>query len=329
MFAPHGPARGIGRFALAPVLPPALMVLSGLSLYAGAAVAVGLFEVLPPAVVAWLRLASAGVILLVLRRPPVAEFLGRSGVLALAFGLVTIAMNMTFYEAIARLPLGTAVAIEFLGPIVVAACGSSSVRDWLSLILAALGVVVLSGAQWSTEAAGVLFALGAAALWAGYIVVGHHVSGSPNSLAIGFFLSALVMAPLALVLWPGGPFSSTPPSPDLDPIIILGLAAGLGVLSAVIPYSLDQVILRVAGQAYFAVLLALLPLTAAVLGAVALGQRLSGVEIGGIVLVVTAVALRKPASGETAAAVESPVDDDAARGSSYGGCTAETSEESA
>ena len=279
------------------------MVLSGLSLYAGAAVAVGLFEVLPPVVVAWLRIASAGVILVILRRPPSAEFLGKSGALALAFGVVTIGMNMTFYEAIARLPLGTAVAIEFIGPIVVAALGSSSVRDWLSLGLAAAGVLILSGAQWSAEAAGVLFALGAAALWAGYIVVGHRVSGSPNSLAVGFFLSAALTAPLAWMLWPGGPFNPTPTSPVPDPIIILGLAAGLGVLSAVIPYSLDQVILRMAGQAYFAVLLALLPLTAAVLGAVALGQQLSAAEMGGIVLVVAAVALRKPAKEDAVAGV--------------------------
>ena len=87
-------------------------------------------------------------------------------------------------------------------------------------------------------------------------------------------------------------------SSSLRDWISLGLAAGLGVLSAVIPYSLDQVILRMAGQAYFAVLLALLPLTAAVLGAFALDQRLSGAEIGGIILVVAAVALRKPAKEE-------------------------------
>ena len=76
-------------------------------------------------------------------------------------------------------------------------------RDWLSLGLAAAGVLILSGAQWSAEAAGVLFALGAAALWAGYIVVGHRVSGSANSLAVGFVLSAALTAPLAWMLWPG------------------------------------------------------------------------------------------------------------------------------
>ena len=307
---------------IAPALmAPALMVLSGLSLYAGAAIAVGLFAVFPPMVVAWLRIASAGIILIVLRRPRIAEFLGKPGALALIFGLVTIGMSMTFYEAISRLPLGTAVAIEFLGPVVVAAFGSSSLRDGFSLALAVIGVLTLSGAQWSTEATGVLFALGAATLWAGYIIVGHRVSGSPNSLPVGFLLAALFTSPLAWVFWPGGPFNSTPTPTQPNPTFVLGLAAGLGVLSAVIPYSLDQAILRMTGQAHFAILLALLPLTAAVLGAVALGQRPSAAETGGIVLAVVAVALRRPAQEN--AAIVGAVDDVGAHGIGEGNAPAD------
>lgn len=269
---------------------PAVMVASGLSLYAGAALAIGLFEILPPALVAWLRMSAAGLILVVLHRPGIRDFLGRAGFRAAVFGLVTLGMNMTFYEAIARLPMGTAVAIEFLGPILVAALGSRTIRDWLALALAGVGVVVMSGAQWDGAATGVLFALAAAALWAGYIVVGSKISGDVavgrTGLAVGFTWSGFLLLPLALWLWPAGGVD--------QPLQLLGLSLGLGLLSAVIPYSLDQVVLRMAGPAYFAMLLALLPVTAAVLGAVVLGQLLSIAEVIGICAVVAAVALRRP-----------------------------------
>ncbi|NLF91809.1 MAG: EamA family transporter, partial [Corynebacterium marinum] len=149
------------------------MIASSLSLYAGAAVAVGLFDQFPPVVVAWLRIAAAALILLVLHRPGPRSFTRQ----AVGYGVATLGMNMTFYEAIARLPLGTAVAVEFLGPVLVAAVGSRSVRDWLALALAAVGVVTISGAVWSTAATGLLFALAAGAMWAIYIVVGSRIVG--------------------------------------------------------------------------------------------------------------------------------------------------------
>ncbi|WP_225213387.1 EamA family transporter [Corynebacterium gallinarum] len=269
------------------------MIINGLSLYAGAAIAVGLFETLPPVLVAWFRISTAAVMLVVLFRPRVRDFLGRTGFNAAVYGISTLAMNMTFYEAIARLPMGTAVAIEFLGPITVAALGSRTLRDWAALVLAGIGVVVISGAQWSTNSTGVLFALGAAALWALYIVAGNRIAGSASDsrtgMTVGFVWAALLAAPVAWWLWPGMA------SIALEPVQLLGLAFGLGVLSAVIPYGLDLIVLRMAGRAYFALLLALLPLTAAVMGAVALGQMLTPAEIAGIALVIAAVALRRPA----------------------------------
>ena len=133
-----------------PVLAPILMVVNGVSLYAGAALAVGLFESFPPALVAWMRVAAAAVILLVLYRPAVRNFIGQTGFYAAVYGISTLAMNITFYEAIARIPMGTAVAIEFLGPIAVAALGSKTLRDWAALVLAGIGVMIISGAQWSS-----------------------------------------------------------------------------------------------------------------------------------------------------------------------------------
>lgn len=274
-------------------LAPLLMIINGLSLYAGAAIAVGLFETLPPVLVAWFRISTAAVMLVVLFRPRVRDFLGRTGFNAAVYGISTLAMNMTFYEAIARLPMGTAVAIEFLGPITVAALGSRTLRDWTALLLAGVGVVVISGAQWSANSVGVLFALGAAALWALYIIAGNRIAGSAEDsrtgMTVGFFWAALLAAPLAWWLWPGMSELA------LAPVELLGLAFGLGVLSAVIPYGLDLIVLRMAGRAYFALLLAMLPLTAAVMGAVALGQLLTVAEMFGIALVIVAVALRRPA----------------------------------
>ncbi|MHA2789346.1 EamA family transporter [Corynebacterium sp. S7] len=268
------------------------MVFDGLSLYAGAALAVGLFEQFSPALVAWMRVAAAALILLVLNRPNVKAFLGRTGFNAAVYGVVTLAMNITFYEAIARLPMGTAVAIEFLGPVVVAALGSRTVREWIALALAGVGVVIISGAQWAGNSAGVLFALAAAFMRALYILTGNRIAGNTASsrtgMAVGFTWASILTLPLAMWWWPGLD------AVDLAPVTIVGLALGLGVLSAVIPYSLDQIVLRQAGPAYFAILLAILPITAAVMGTVALGQWLSVPEMIGIAMIVAAVALRRP-----------------------------------
>lgn len=266
---------------------PAVMIASSLSLYAGAAVAVGLFAQFPPVVVAWLRIAAASLVLLALHRPGIPAFTWR----AVLFGVATLGMNMTFYEAIARLPLGTAVAIEFLGPVLVAAVGSRSVRDWLALLLAAVGVVTISGAVWSTAAAGILFALAAGTMWAVYILVGSRIVGGTDNprhaLTAGFTAASVLSLPVVLLI--------RPEAVTMPWTQVLGLALGLGVLSAVIPYSLDQTVMRMAGPGGFALLQALLPASAAVLGAVALGQFLSVAEVLGIVLVISAILLRRPA----------------------------------
>ncbi|RNE49767.1 EamA family transporter [Corynebacterium alimapuense] len=268
------------------------MIISGLSLYAGAAVAVGLFDVLPPLIVAWFRISAAALILLAVLRPSPRSFIGRSGAQAAVYGIATMGMNMSFYEAIARLPLGTVVALEFLGPVVVAALGSRSIRDWVALGLAAAGVLVISGAVWSTSASGLFFALLAGGLWAVYILIGTRIVGGVGkpmeSMTVGFSIAAVVALPAIWLLWPT--------SVDLPAPQLFGLAMGLGVLSALIPYSLDQVVMRMAGSSYFALLQALLPVTAALLGAVVLGQWLTGPELLGIVLVVAAVGLRRPSS---------------------------------
>ncbi|HEY0638735.1 MAG TPA: EamA family transporter [Pseudonocardiaceae bacterium] len=253
-------------------------------MYLGAAVAVVLFDQLSPSVVAWLRLLGAAAVLLAWRRPSREAWRGRRLALAAAFGLATALMNLAFYEAIARLPLGTAVAIEFCGPVAVAAIGSRTRRDVLALLLAALGVVLIADVQWSGSPTGVLLALAAAAMWAGYIVLGKRVAGEGaglDGLAVGMTVAVVLLCPLGAG---AGPVLGSP--------TLLLLAVGVGVLSSAIPYALDQVVLRRIGQARFALLLALLPATAAVVGLVFLGQVPRPVEALGIVAVVLAVLLR-------------------------------------
>jgi inner membrane transporter RhtA len=263
---------------------PLLFVISGLSMYLGAAVAVWLFAEVNPASVAWLRQLGAAALLLAWRRPGRAAWRGRTFRLAAAFGLVTAAMNVAIYEAIARLPLGTAVALEFAGPVTLAAIGSRTRRDIAALLLVTLGVVLIADVRWAGSPLGVVFALTSAALWAGYILLSQRVVAAGlgvDAMAVGFTVAAVVLSPLALGT---GPVWGSPR------LLLLGI--GVGLLSTVLPYALDQVVLRRTGRATFAVLLALLPVSAALTGLVLLGQVPGSVEALGILAVVIGVALR-------------------------------------
>jgi inner membrane transporter RhtA len=265
---------------------PVLFALGGMSMYVGAAIAVLLFDELAPATVAWLRLLAAATVLVLWRRPGSAAWRGRPLLLAALFGLVTAVMNIAFYESMARLPLGTAVAIEFCGPVLVAAAGSRTVRDLAALVLAALGVGLIADVQWSGSRDGVLLAMAAAALWAVYIVLGKRLAGGGtglDGLAVGLVVATVLCSPLALG---SGPVWSSPR--------LLALTVGMGVLASAVPYALDQVVLRRVGRARFALLLALLPASASVVGLVALGQVPRPLEAVGIVAVVGAVLLRTP-----------------------------------
>lgn len=259
-------------------------------MYLGAAIAVLLFEEVSPAAVAWLRQLGAAVVLLAWRRPGRAAWWGRRFLLAALFGLTTALMNLAFYEAIARLPLGTAVAIEFAGPIAVAAFGSRVRRDVAALLAVTMGVLLIADVRWAGSPLGVLLAFTAAALWAGYIVLGKRVAGGGNGvdeMAVGFAVAAIVLSPLAL---------ETGPVWSSSRLLLSGIEVAL--LSTIVPYVLDQLVLRRLGQARFAVLLALLPVMATVLGIVALGQIPGLVEAGGILAVVCGVALRSRAGDE-------------------------------
>jgi inner membrane transporter RhtA len=259
--------------------------------YLGAAVAVQFFDRLGTPAVAWLRVLWAAVALLAWRRPRLGGRSRRARTDLVVFGLALGAMNLCFYLAIARLPLGTAVAIEFSGPIAVAAAGSRRPRDLAAVGLASVGVLLLADLQWAGNAAGVGFALASAALWAGYIVWGRRVGSSGagaglDGLALATAAGALVVAPVGLA----GLVSHGPADRSL--VVAVVACAVVALCSNVVPYALDQVVLARVPAARFALLSTLLPVTAAAVGAVALAQWPAPAELAGTAAVAGALLLR-------------------------------------
>ncbi len=255
----------------------------GLSQYIGASIAVGLFDEIAPGGVALLRVVFAAAVIIGLRRSwkrrLSAQHLGYTA----AFGAALALMNLCIYLAMARLPLGNAVAIEFTGPVVVAAVGVRSWRAVAAVTLAALGVLVLSGVEAEATFAGTAFALAAGACWAGYIVLGHQVARrniSIDSLGIAMAIGALVIAPFGVDELPMALASPW----------LLVLAAATGLASNVIPYGIDQLVMRKVSRAHFALLQAILPATATLTALVLLGQMPSWADLMGIAAITAAIA---------------------------------------
>jgi len=266
--------------------PEALFVISGISQYTGASIAVHLFEELPPATVAVFRvLLGALPILLISWRDQRAW--SRADLKAAAiFGLATAAMNLCFYLGINRLPLGKSVVMEFIGPVAVAAWFTRSRRNTLALVLAATGVAVLSGVELGGDPLGVLFILMASAFWATYIVLGRRVAGLDRGLSglgVGLLIGGFAIIPFGV-----GHLGTVLGSPRL-----LGLCFLVGLLSSAVGYAIDQVVLRRIPMRRFALLLALLPVTAMVVGLVALDQTPTVADLIGAVLVIAGVVLQE------------------------------------
>jgi len=285
----HAPApEPSGGAGIADRLPPqALFVMGAISQYVGAALAVLLFASVPAAGVAWLRVVAAAAVLVAWRRPWQTRWTAARLRLTAAFGVALALMNLAFYLAIDRLPLGTAVAIEFVGPIAVAALGSRTRRDALALVLATAGVLALADVHLTGSPAGFALAVAAGVMWAAYIVLGHRVAADrelrpADGLALAMAIGAVALAPFLVV-------SAVPAL--VDPLLLAACLA-VGVASSVVPYGLEQVAMKRLPRARFALLLALLPATATVIGAVVLGQVPGAVESAGILLIVVAASLR-------------------------------------
>jgi len=266
-----------------------LFVLNAISQYSGASLAVRAFAAMPAAGVAWIRVLTGAVVLGAWRRPwrqlrhqPATVLL-----LVAAFGVALASMNLVFYLALQHLPLGTTVAIEFIGPILVAAIAARGPRNLVALLVAVAGVVTLSRISVSGSLLGVVLAITAGLLWALYIVLAHQVARrglGTTGLAAAMAVGTLAIAPVA----------AAPAVQSAGHGTVLLLAVGAGLLSSVIPYALDQVLLRRLSRGAFALLLSLLPATATAMGLVLLRQVPQPLELLGIGLVVVAVILRNP-----------------------------------
>lgn len=253
------------------------------SLQFGAGLAVQLFPRIGAAGVTTLRLGFAAVLLLVVTRPRVQTWTRRQWLAVVAFGLSLAGMNGLFYEAIARIPLGPAVAIEFLGPLGLAALLSRRPRDfaWIALALTGVALLGLDDASTDLDPVGVAFVLGAGFFWALYILASERVGSVVDGA--GGLAMALVVGTLALV-----PFGAPGALEGLSDRHDVLLALGIGLLSSVIPYGLELSALRLLPKAVFGVLLALEPVIAALAGWLLLGQGFGWMRALAVVLVVIA-----------------------------------------
>ena len=271
-------------------LPPELFfICSATAQYIGAVIAFNLFDQLAPASVAWLRVISAALILLAFsarRLRAQGKWTKNELVSAASFGIAVAFMNLTFYLAIDRLDLGKGVAIEFIGPICVAAVQTKSRRNAGALGLATLGVVILSGFELGNEPLGLLFIFLASACWAAYIVIGSRIAQlnrGVSGLGVGLAIGAVTIAPF------GAPQSG----PAWGSPSILGLCLLVGLFSNALGYGIEQSIMRKIPIRRFSVLLALLPVTAVVFGFFFLDQTPTFIDLIGIAFVLTGVIVQQ------------------------------------
>jgi len=261
-----------------------LVLIGIVSVQVGAALSKNLFGAAPavtPTSVVWLRLATSTVLLLALARPRVRGRSSEDWVVVLAYGAVLAGMNWSIYQSFARIPLGIAVTIEFLGPLTVAVLGSRRPLDLVWVALAGGGVLLLGLEPTDLDLAGVLFALLAGAMWAMYIplsaATGRRWPGL-SGLAVASVVGTVVLGPYVVAHAGTG---------LLEPVVLLtGLA--VGVLSSVVPYSLELVALRTMPAKVFGILMSLDPAAAALAGLVLVGEQLTAVQWIALACVVVA-----------------------------------------
>jgi inner membrane transporter RhtA len=260
-----------------------MVILSMCSVQSGAALAARMFDRVGPSGMVFLRLGIAAAVLLPLSRPSLRGRSRRDWAVTLAFGLVLGTMNLSFYEAISRLPLGLAVTIELLGPLGLAVALSRGTRQFAWATLAIVGIVLLGGRGGHLDPVGVMFVLVAAACWATYILLsaetGRRFVGV-EGLALATAVGAIVAAPFGIVT--GGSALWRPST--------LAVGAGVALLSSVFSYSLELTALRRLPARVFGVLMSLSPVAATLAGLVFLGQRLSALQLVAVLCVIVASA---------------------------------------
>ena len=269
--------------------PEILFLLSAVALNSGNAIAKAQFDTANPATLAWLRMFGAMIVAIAFAGPrkiKQREWSRESLRAAAIFGLSTGLTSTFFYLAIDRLPLGKGVAIEFIGPITVAAILTKSRRNAAALVLAVVGVGILSGVELGDEPLGVLFILLAATSWAVHIVSGAKVArghSGIDGLAMSFVFGTIFTIPFGLA--------------DADAVAshlwLIPLGLLVGTLSSVTSYGIDQRILRKVTVRHYSVLLAMLPIVSSIFGYVVFDQTPTGWDFVGGALIISGIALQE------------------------------------
>lgn len=292
-----------------PVPPWALAMTAMLSIQLGSALSVGLISVVGSAGTAWLRLSMGALVFLVIARPPLRSIHGRDVPALVALGIATGLTSIAFLAAIERIPLGTAVAIEFLGPLTVAAVRSHTRRALVWPAVALFGVVLLTE-PWhgSVDTAGIVLAALAGVGWGSYILLTQRVSDRFSGISSLSITITIAAATAAMV---GVPQASG----HLSLAVVAG-AAGLALLHPVLPFALELLALRQMTPTAFGTLVALEPAFGVLLGLLVLRQQPSFVQIVGILLVVLAGAAaqrggrRRPRPSESIDSSQEPASPD-------------------
>jgi inner membrane transporter RhtA len=271
------------------VPPISFFAVSALFHYLGPAFAVLLFAHVGVLGVALLRIWSAALAFGLWRRPWRSPAMLRGVQLAevVVLGVVLAAMNTLFYLAIARLPLATVGAIEFLGVIILAACGMRTPRNAVALVLAIMGVAAITNVRFGGDPLGFVFAFANCVLFVVYIVIAHRIANHGSridGLAAAMCIAAIVVTPLAF---------ADARAAFTQPVLLLA-GVGVGLCSSFIPYITDQLAMARLPRATFALMLSSLPVIALVIGAIVLRQVPTIADILGIGLVTIAIAAHKP-----------------------------------
>lgn len=272
------------------ISPHAFFFVSAVFHYLGPAFAVLLFAQVSVSGVAWLRIASAALVFALWRRPwkIVAGQSWAQLRILVALGIVLGLMNVCFYQAIARLPLSTVGAIEFIGPILLAAFGARTPRNITALVLAAGGGWILTGVGFGGEPIGYLFAFANCALFILYVVLGHQIAQDGGAEGIDRLGMAMLIA--LVTVFPIG-FGGALLAFQQPYLLLAGI--GVGICSSVIPYVCDQLAMARLSRATFSLLLALLPASAVVIGIIVLRQIPTVTEFIGILFVAGGIALHR------------------------------------
>ncbi|QBD76136.1 EamA family transporter [Ktedonosporobacter rubrisoli] len=275
---------------VARIPPHVFFLVSAVFHYLGPACAVLLFSSISVLGVAWFRIASAALIFALWRHPwrTLLNMPWAKRRILLALGIVLALMNVCFYLAIAHLPLGTVGAIEFLGPITLAALGARTPRNIVALVLAAAGGWLLTDVRFAGQPLDFVFAFANCAFFMLYVILGHRIAQDGEFNGIDRLGASMLIALITIT-----PLGFTGALPAMTQPLLILAGIGVGICSSVIPYVGDQLAMARLPRATFALFLSLLPASAALIGVLVLHQIPSTLEIIGILLVAGGIALHK------------------------------------